>query len=175
MYEANIYASSDMSSPQLSQNAVAGIVTGITVLVVVIGIVVGVFAGKNLKNAAQKLPSAPSPLVFQIVWPILYACIGIALGLVATMPSNTSSPALQWTAFAFISSQLVLNYAWTPVYSKGDYNTANLILVVMLMLTFVSIALSVKAQVISAALLSPYAAWLIFALILSAQTQQVTK
>jgi benzodiazapine receptor len=164
-----------MSGQQLSQGAVAGIVVGITVVVVVIGSLVGVFAGKSLKNTAQKLPSSPSPIVFQIIWPILYACIGIALGLLATMPSKESSPALQWTAFAFIASQLVLNYAWTPVYSKGDYNTANLMLVVMLMLTFVSIALSVKAQVISAALLSPYAAWLIFALVLSAQTQQVTK
>jgi benzodiazapine receptor len=163
-----------MSGKQLTQGAIAGIITGISILVVLVGIILGVFTGKSLKSAAQKLQSSPSPIVFQIIWPILYACIGIALGLLAVMPSKTSTPALQWTAFAFILGQLVLNYAWTPVYSRGEYNTANLMLVVMLMLTFAGIAISVKAQVVSAALLSPYAAWLIFALILSAQTRQAS-
>ncbi len=156
---------------QLSTAAVACIIVGISVLVILVGLLVGFLTGRNLKTAAAAIPASPKPIVFQVVWPILYACIGVSLGLLAVMPSASSTPAIQWSAFAFIAAQLVLNYAWTPLFSKGKYDTANIILVVMLMLTFVSIVLSAKSQIISAALLSPYAAWLVFALILSASAK----
>ena len=125
----------------------------------------------SLRGALGSTPSAPPPLAFAIMWPVLYTLLALAAGFLVCYPSSSAGAGVQWTAFGLLMAQLVLNWFWTPVYATGKSSTANLLIVAMLMLTLPAIALSATAQPLSAALMSPYAAWLVFALVLSAQGQ----
>jgi len=119
--------------------------------------------------AAVTLPAAPPPLAFAIVWPILYTMLAIAVFLLITYPTPTAAPGMAWAACGLLVAQLGVNFAWTPVFAQGKRSAATIMIVVMLMLTMSALALAATAQPVTAALLGPYAAWLVFALILSAQ------
>ena len=122
-----------------------------------------------LRSAAATLPAAPPPLAFAIVWPILYTLLAIAVFLLITYPEPTVAPGMAWAACGLLVAQLGINFAWTPVFAQGKRSAAALMIVVMLMLTVAALGLAATAQPVAAALLGPYAAWLVFALILSAQ------
>jgi benzodiazapine receptor len=149
----------------------------IGLIVVFNGIAAGVAASSNnkLKNALVDTPAAPPPIAFAIVWPILYTFLAVAVFFLICYPAKGTSKALQWTACGLLLAQLIINFAWTPVFASGKRSTATILIIVMLMLTLSSLALSATAQPVSAALTGPYAAWLIFALLLSAQSQSPYK
>jgi len=120
-----------------------------------------------LRLASAKLPGTPPAVVFAIVWPILYALIGVAVVLLATRPATSCTPAVQWTALGLLLAQLAVNWAWTPVFVSKNKLGATVMVLVMLMATGTATALCTRAQVVSAALLAPYFVWLIYALLLS--------
>jgi len=121
----------------------------------------------DLRASAQAMKNAPPPVVFAIVWPILYLCIAIALFfLIFYARKNTAI--LQWTAFAFLVLQLGVNWAWTPVYAEGKTHpaykkAADGMLFIMLAFTIAAMILSAQTQIISAVVLVPYIAWLLYA------------
>src|SRR6185369_2676655 len=63
-------------------------------------------------DALQKPSFMPPGWAFGVVWPILYALLGIALALIlAEPPSDRRRNAL----IAFFA-QLALNFAWSPIF-----------------------------------------------------------
>src|SRR5690349_3585319 len=63
-------------------------------------------------DALQKPSFMPPGFLFGIVWPILYAMLGIALALIlAQPPSDRRSLALK-----LFFGQLALNFAWSPLF-----------------------------------------------------------
>ena len=127
-----------------------------------------------LRQAQTTTPAAPPPLAFAIVWPLLYTMLALAVFMLICYPAPGASAAVQWTACALLLAQLPLNWAWTPVFASGKASTAALLIVAMLMLTAAALALGVSVQPIAAALAAPYAAWLVFALLLSTSQSRGT-
>lgn len=124
-----------------------------------------------LRDQGRAVPGSPPPLTFAIVWPILYALIGVAIVFLALRPSAQSTPAIQWTAMALLLAQLVLNWAWTPVFATKNKFASTVMILIMLMVTLAVIVLCTRVQILSGALLAPYAGWLVYALILSSRAQ----
>jgi tryptophan-rich sensory protein len=129
---------------------------------------------KALKQRRQQpqpvAASAPPGATFAIVWPILYILASVALWLQVTSPSAGTSAATQWTGVALMAAQLALGFAWMPVFSAGYGKPATWLIVGMLVLSMTGIVFAGATNGVAAALWMPYIAWLIFALLLSSQT-----
>jgi benzodiazapine receptor len=162
----------DMAFPKPANMPVWGAVVLLVVLIVLFNVVPAALAipyTAALRTAVKTLPAAPPPLAFGIVWPILYTLLAVAVSLMIAYPQPTVAPAMAWVACGLVVAQLGVNWAWTPVFAQGQRSTAAIMTVVMLMVTLAAMMLTATSQPIAAALLAPYAAWLVFALVLSAQ------
>lgn len=132
--------------------------------VVLIGMVSGIASGSSAQDpwfAALVKPSFfPPPVVFSIVWPILYALMGAALALVC------AAWGARWRAAAIVAflAQFALNLAWSPVFFGQHRIGIALGMVVALALVLaVTLWLFWKVRRVAAVLLLPYLAWVLFA------------
>lgn len=151
-------------------------VAGLVVLIICV-ILLGMLMGALFPVRAGVAKSTPPGVVFSIVWPILYALIASSLWLLLTSVSlqRQTSPnvkAATITSIVLLLVQLILNYTWTPVYNGGrGAMPAVYVLLGTLAATLATIPCCIGAKEwVSAALLSPYAAWLVFALVLNVAT-----
>ena len=116
--------------------------------------------------ALRKPEMFPPPMVFGIVWPILYAVMGFAAALVcAAWGSRYRLPAI--LAFAL---QLLVNLAWSPVFFGQHEITLGLYIIVLLdVAVLVTVVLFWQVRRPAALLLLPYLAWILFATVLNYQ------
>lgn len=138
--------------------------------VLLLGMLSGQVAGSSEGNpwfAALVKPSLyPSPIVFALVWIVLYILMGLALAMVA------SARGAEWrmAALAGFALQLVLNLAWSPLFFGGHQIMAALALLVVLdIAVIVTIVLFRMVRPLAALLLVPYLAWILFATLLNWQ------
>src|SRR5690348_12584633 len=84
--------------------------------------------GNGWFDALEKPSFMPPGWAFGVVWPILYALIGIAVAMVlAQPPSPRRKPAL---ILFFV--QLALNFAWSPIFfGAHDISLANVVIFAM--------------------------------------------
>lgn len=119
--------------------------------------------GTNSYAYANKPPLSPPPIVFPIVWTVLYTLMSIAAVMVAKSNDLDKAKALR----LFII-QLVINYIW-PIIFFGF--SAPKIALVWLLLLIVAVLLTIRAffSVSRTAgwLLVPYIAWLLVAFYLN--------
>jgi len=102
----------------------------------------------------------PPPVVFHIVWPILYIMMAISCILYSLHGGN----ALGYGLFA---SQLFLNVLWIVLYFLLGWRRASLIdLLLLLIAVFATTWVFWSVYWLAGALLVPYFAWLVFALYL---------
>lgn len=122
----------------------------------------------------QVRPAATPPdWVFAFVWPVLYAVMGTALFLFLREPFPTPENAplfgIKVTAIVLFGALLALNWAWVPVFGRGDAESALALVlsgsVVTLMCAFLFAPVSAPA----AALLAPLFVWYGFATYLNAR------
>ena len=112
----------------------------------------------------------PDPLVFPIVWSVLYVMMGVALALVAAA-RGARGRGLAVAAFAV---QLMLNLSWSPVFFAAHRLTVALgIIVALIVVLGVTIALTWRVRRMAAVLLLPYLAWVCFASLLNLQFVQL--
>lgn len=135
---------------------------------VVIGDVVGVLSQSGFRNswfaALNKPFFMPPGWAFGVVWNLLYALLGIALAMVLALPS---SPRRKLALILFFA-QLVLNYAWTPIFfAAHDIALAKVVIFVMAILAAAAAGQFLRLTKIAGLLLVPYLAWLIFAAVLN--------
>lgn len=135
---------------------------------VAIGDVVGVLSQSGFRNswfaALNKPFFMPPGWVFGVVWNLLYALLGIALAMVLALPS---SPRRKLALILFFA-QLVLNYAWTPIFfAAHDIALAKVVIFVMAILAAAAAGQFLRLTKIAGLLLVPYLAWLIFAAVLN--------
>lgn len=138
--------------------------------VLLLGILSGQLAGSGADNpwfAGLAKPTLyPEPMVFGLVWTVLYLLMGLALAMVA------AARGAQWrtAALAAFAVQLVLNLAWSPLFFAGHQILAALVLLVVLDVAVVAtIVLFRLVRPVAALLLLPYLAWILFATMLNWQ------
>ena len=106
----------------------------------------------------------PPPVVFQIIWPVLYILMAVSLFIVLGNDNMLKS----WAIIAFIV-QLALNFLWSPVFfNLGKIKLALLISFLMLIVTGIMILLFFYISELAGILQLPYLFWLIFATFLNA-------
>jgi benzodiazapine receptor len=122
--------------------------------------------------AGLELPSYyPPSWAFGVVWPVLYALLGIAAALVCRRGRGAvgvaGAPEVARdarTALGLFAVQLGLNVAWSPVFwglERADLGLA--VLVALIPLVVATIAAFDRVDRRAALLLVPYLAWICFA------------
>jgi tryptophan-rich sensory protein len=111
-------------------------------------------------DSLEKPSFMPPGWAFGIVWPILYALVGIAVAMVIAQPP---SPRRTFGLTLFFI-QLVLNFAWSPVFfAKHDVSLAKWVIFIMAILAAAAAGQFWRIRTAAGLLLIPYLAWLIFA------------
>lgn len=102
----------------------------------------------------------PPGYMFPVIWTILYVLMGVASWLVWRRGSFDHHP---WALSLYIV-QLVLNFAWTPIFfglKRIDFAMAEIVLLWAAALA--TIVLFYRVNVIASVLLWPYLLWLTIA------------
>lgn len=149
-----------------------GLLAALVVVCELVPALVALRTRASLSRTATKLPSAPPPVAFSIVWPLLYLLAAGGLWLQCVAPS-TAHPGVRWTGVALLAAQLVCSWVWTPVFAANKRREATWMVVGMLMATVAGIILAARTSVVAGALWAPYAAWLVFALVLCSESNRI--
>lgn len=121
--------------------------------------------GQTWYQGLQRPPGTPSPWVFGPVWTLIYAMMGVSLGLLV---KARRLPTAQSAIRVFIL-QLFLNLAWTPLFFGAHRSGLALLDILLLWLAIAwTIVLARKVSRIAAWLLLPYLAWVSYATYLNA-------
>jgi tryptophan-rich sensory protein len=116
--------------------------------------------GNGWFDALQKPSFMPPGWAFGIVWPILYALIGIALAMVLAEPP---SPRRKLALILFFV-QLALNFAWSPIFfGAHDISLANIVIFAIAALAAAAAGQFLRIRRAAGLLMIPYLAWLVFA------------
>ena len=131
---------------------------GFIVLVVVVGGLIGISAIPDAwYQALRKAPWNPPNWVFGPAWFTLYVLIGIA-GARTFLRAAGSGAMMLW------GLQMVLNWAWSPVWFRLHQPwPAFVLIVVILLLALGFIAARWREDRVAAWLFVPYAMWVAFA------------
>jgi tryptophan-rich sensory protein len=134
-------------------------------LVVVVGggIVIGISNPPGAWYAAlNKPPFNPPNWIFAPAWTLLYILIAIA-GWRTWLRDRSGTAMKAW----FV--QMVLNFAWSPLFFGAHQMTLALSVITTLAIAVAAfIALTRREDRISAYLFAPYLAWVLFATLLNA-------
>lgn len=126
--------------------------------------------GNGWFEALQKASFMPPGWAFGVVWPILYALLGIALAMILAEPPSSRRQA----ALTLFFIQLVLNFAWSPIFFAGhDIVLAEVVIFVMAAVAAVAARLFLKLRRTAGLLMIPYLAWLAFAATLNSTIQSL--
>ena len=136
---------------------------GFALITVALGWIVGMVGGATMGYTGLVRPSfTPPDIIFSIVWPILYAMIGVSLYI--TIVTKTRNTALRIASFIIWGVQLALNFLWVPVFFNArQFFWAFIILAVVDAMVTTLIAINFRINKWSAILLIPYLLWLGFA------------
>ena len=121
--------------------------------------------GNDWFAAVQKPFFMPPGWTFGVVWPILYALLGVALAMILAEPPSDR----RRTALILFFVQLALNFAWSPIFFAGhDITLAKWVIFVMAAIAAAAARQFLKLRKAAGLLMVPYLAWLVFAATLNA-------
>jgi tryptophan-rich sensory protein len=108
----------------------------------------------------------PAAWVFGAAWTLLYILLGLSLAMVLHARGAKS----RQKAVGLFGLQLVLNFAWPPVFFAFHQIEAALsIVAAMIVVGVVTVLVIWRIRVLAGLLLYPYLAWLMFAGMLNYQ------
>jgi len=126
--------------------------------------------GNGWFDELQKPSFMPPGWTFGVVWPILYALMGIAVAMILVEPPSPRRQA----AVTLFFIQLVLNFAWSPIFfAAHDITTAKIVIFVMAATAAAAAGQFLRLRRAAGLLMTPYLAWLIFAATLNASIEQL--
>jgi tryptophan-rich sensory protein len=126
--------------------------------------------GNGWFDSLQKPSFMPPGPVFGIVWPILYALLGVALAMILSEPPSGR----RTTALILFFAQLALNFAWSPVFFAGhDISLAKVLIFVMAALAAAAAGQFMRIRLAAGVLMVPYIGWLVFAATLNATVEKL--
>lgn len=115
-----------------------------------------------------KPPWTPPPIVFGIVWPVLYALMAVAAWLVWRR-GRAAAPLRVRPALVAFAVQLALNVAWPWAFFALQSPALGLATIAVLLVALVwTVVRFAAVSRLSAWLLLPYLAWVAFAFVLNA-------
>jgi len=116
--------------------------------------------GNSWFDALQKPSFMPPGAAFGIVWPILYALLGVALAMILAEPPSDR----RRLGLSLFFVQLVLNFAWSPIFFAGhDITLAKYVIFIMAVLAGWAAGQFYRLRKPAGLLMVPYLAWLVFA------------
>ena len=111
-------------------------------------------------DALEKPFFMPPGWTFGVVWPILYALLGIAVAMVLSEPP---SPRRKLALILFFA-QLLLNFLWSPIFFAGhDISLAEWVIFIMAALAAAAAGQFMRIRKPAGLLMIPYLLWLVFA------------
>lgn len=129
------------------------------------GYVSGSGYGNDWFDALTKPNFMPPGFLFGIVWPILYALLGIAVAMILALPASRDRSA----ALTLFFIQMALNFAWSPIFfAAHDIGLAKYVIVAMAVLSAIAAGKFFRLRRVAGLLMIPYLAWLVFAATLNA-------
>ena len=121
--------------------------------------------GNEWFDALSKPTFMPPGWAFGVVWPILYALLGLALAAVLQAPATQR----RRTALILFFAQLALNFAWSPIFfGAHDIRLALWVIVAMAIVAAMAASQFRQIRPLAGWLMLPYLAWLCFAAALTA-------
>jgi translocator protein len=126
--------------------------------------------GNNWFDALQKPAFMPPGWAFGVVWPILYALLGISLAMILAEPPSDS----RRNALILFFIQLAMNFAWSPVFfASHDIHAAKLLIFAMAAIAAAAGGQFTRLRPLAGLLMVPYIAWLVFAGVLNATIENL--
>lgn len=115
---------------------------------------------RDLYTSAVQPPFAPPPVVFPIVWAILYALMGISAYLIF---SENSSPERS-VSIGLYAAQLAVNFIWSIIFFRFEAFGIAAFTAALLAVLVAAMILSFRKVNKTAAVINlPYLAWSLFA------------
>ena len=120
--------------------------------------------GNGWFDTLRKPMFMPPGWTFGVVWPILYALMGLAL---ATVLEDRTSDRRRFALMLFFI-QLGLNLVWSPIFfAAHDITLAKWVIFVMAICAAGAAGQFLRIRKVAGLLMVPYLAWLIFAAVLN--------
>ena len=140
-------------------------------VIVLGGLAAGWLSNSGMDNGwyagLEKPALQPPSYVFGPVWVALYALMGLALAVIWNEPPSKETKNASRLFFA----QLLLNYAWSPVFFGGHFiEIALVLLLAILLVALVTAKAFRKIRAMAGWLLLPYLLWLCLAVTLNYET-----
>ena len=125
----------------------------------------------NWLSGLNQSPLTPQDYVFGVVWALLYLLVGLSLAVLVHTALQTGFQNGQWssmgffvTGILFYVAQLCANYSYLVVmFQQRDLNMGLKLLYLVLAFTAFNILCFAPVSALAAALLLPYAAYLLVA------------
>ena len=138
--------------------------------ILLLGTISGRIAGAGYGNpwfdSLRKPAIMPAGWTFGAAWTILYILLGLALAVIL----HARGARGRGPAFALFVLQLLLNFAWSPVFfAFHEVGAAFWMILAMILLSAVTAVLLWRIRRAAALLMLPYIAWLCFAAVLTWQ------
>jgi tryptophan-rich sensory protein len=126
--------------------------------------------GNGWFDALQKPTFMPPGWAFGVVWPILYAMLGVAVAMVIAEPPSDR----RRFALILFLVQLALNFVWSPIFFAGhDIALADVVIFLMAAIAAAAAGQFLRLRTAAGVLMVPYLAWLVFAATLNATIEQL--
>jgi tryptophan-rich sensory protein len=116
--------------------------------------------GNDWFDALQKPSFMPPGWTFGVVWPLLYAMLGVGLAMVLVEPPSDR----RRVALILFFVQLALNFAWSPLFfAAHDIVLAKWVIFIMAALAAAAAGQFLRLRRDAGLLMVPYLGWLVFA------------
>lgn len=143
-------------------------------LIVGVGSFMGTVAGSGYGNPwfdqLREPIFMPPGWAFGVAWTTLYTMIAIALATILNEPKSEKRNA----AVTLFVLQLLLNFAWSPVFFRLHAITeAKYLILAIAILAALTAGRFWRIRPLAGALMLPYLGWLIFAFVLNSAFEQL--
>ena len=124
-----------------------------------VGSLSALFSGNMSYSGINQPALSPPPIVFPIVWTVLYILMGISSYLICTSDSVDKG-----SAMLVYAVQLFFNFFWSIIFFRfSNYLLAFIWLLILIALIILMIYRFYKIKPLAAYLQIPYLLWCIFA------------
>ena len=121
--------------------------------------------GNGWFDSVAKPSFMPPGWAFAVVWPILYALMGIAVAMIMAEPPSDR----RRLALILFFIQLVMNFAWSPIFfAAHDIVLAKTVIFLMAAIAAAAAGQFNRLRPAAGLLMVPYICWLVFAATLNA-------